>query len=144
MWADFALYCLSVHFTLVLLGYFVIMLQHWVWFDVFVLGHSHYYVFVDCQLQLCKHLCFDLKLDMDASCRVFGNGSFGILPLTLELKVFNYLSPVGFLLAPDRGSLIRYFAIMMVLFNTSSLLGILSVCGKFLLCYISPAIYSQV
>jgi len=144
IWADFALYFLSLQFTLVFLGYFVIMLQHWVWYDVFVLWSFSLYFSVDCQLQLYMHLCFDLKSDMDASYRVFGNGSLGVLSLTLELEVSNYLSPVAFLLAPHRGSLIRYLAILMVLFNISSLLVILSVCGKFLLCYISLAIYSQV
>ena len=92
---------------------------------------------------------------------VFRNGSFGVLPLIIELEVSNYFSLVAFFLASVQGSLSCYFIILMVLFKTSSLLSnlylncssilglgtrnhILNICGNFLLCYISLAIYSQV
>ena len=81
-------------------------------------------------------LCSGLKFVMDVPCEV--------LPLTLELMVFNYGYVAAFLLAPNRVSLFRFFDFLLVLVNMSPLLGMLSFRGQSLACYIIIALFSQV
>jgi len=121
----------------------------------------HDYVSVGCRPKRCLNWYFDLKLAMAGSFRVFGNGPIGDLQLTSEFEVLIIDSPVARPLTPDRSSTSRYFGILLVLSNPSSLVGtlflncssllglntsnhILNGFGKCLLCCISLERYSQV
>ena len=78
---------------------------------------------------------------MDASFKGFGSGSFAVFPMTLELAVSNYLSPIASLLDLVRRSLIRHFGILMVSFISRSLLGTLYLAY---VCILGPSLHNHI